>query len=206
MIIHDIQQKSDDWFLIRKGKVTGTGLKAIVGSKTVRDGYFYKLIAERLSVGIPDDESAMMRGSRLEAEAREKYADHIGKEVVEFGFIQSEENEFIGASPDGYIKSKKMDHACEIKCLSGANHIRAYLEKAIPKEYYPQGIQAFIVNPKLKQLDFVFYDPRMPDVSFFVIEMHRKEVEEDILNYKQQEEQFINEVNAVVENIVGNNF
>lgn len=72
MIIHEMEQKSDDWFMVRKGKVTGTGLKSIVGSKTTRDTFFYKLIAERLSVGIPDDESAMMRGSRLEAEAREK--------------------------------------------------------------------------------------------------------------------------------------
>lgn len=203
MIIHEMEQKSDDWFMVRKGKVTGTGLKSIVGSKTTRDTFFYKLIAERLSVGIPDDESAMMRGSRLEAEAREKYAEYIKKEVVEYGFLQSEENEFIGASPDGYVKSKKMDHACEIKCLSGANHIRAYIEKQIPKEYYPQGVQAFIVNNKLKQLDFVFYDPRMPDVPFFVIEMHRKDIEVDIISYKQQEEDFISEVNIAVEKIVG---
>lgn len=197
-----MEQKSDEWFLIRKGKVTGTGLKSIVGSKTVRDSYFYKLVAERLSVGVPDDESAMARGSRLEADARARYAEHIGKEVVEYGFLQSDENEFIGSSPDGYVKSKKMDHACEIKCLSGANHIKAYIEKEIPKEYYPQGIQAFIVNDKLKQLDFVFYDPRMPDVEFFVIEMKRKDVEEDIAAYKEAELNFIKEVDEAIAKII----
>ena len=202
MIIHNVEQRSDEWKLLRKGRVTGTGLKRIVGTKTVRDNYFYEILAERLSVGVPDDESAMMRGSRLEDEARQKYAEHIGKKIVVHGFLQSEENEFIGSSPDGYVESKKMDRACEIKCLSGANHIRAYLEKQIPKDYYPQGIQAFIVNDNLKQLDFVFYDPRMPDVEFFVLTLMRKEVEEDILLYKQQEFQFLTEVEATLMSIL----
>lgn len=202
MIIHNVEQRSDEWKLLRKGRVTGTGLKRIVGTKTVRDNYFYEILAERLSVGVPDDESAMMRGSRLEDEARQKYAEHIGKKIVVHGFLQSEENEFIGSSPDGYVESKKMDRACEIKCLSGANHIRAYLEKQIPKDYYPQGIQAFIVNDNLKQLDFVFYDPRMPDVEFFVLTLMRKEVEEDISLYKQQEFQFLTEVEATLMSIL----
>lgn len=202
MIIHNVEQRSDEWKLLRKGRVTGTGLKRIVGTKTVRDNYFYEILAERLSVGVPDDESAMMRGSRLEDEARQKYAEHIGKKIVVHGFLQSEENEFIGSSPDGYVESKKMDRACEIKCLSGANHIRAYLEKQIPKDYYPQGIQAFIVNDNLKQLDFVFYDPRMPDVEFFVLTLMRKDVETDIALYKQQEFQFLTEVEATLMSIL----
>jgi putative phage-type endonuclease len=202
MIIHNVEQRSDEWKMLRKGRVTGTGLKRIVGTKLVRDNFFYELLAERLSIGVPDDESAMMRGTRLEAEAREKYAEHIGKKIVVPGFLQSEENEFIGSSPDGYVESKKMDRACEIKCLSGANHIRAYIEKQIPKDYYPQGIQAFIVNENLKQLDFVFYDPRMPDVAFFTLPLTRKECEEDIANYRQQELDFLVDVEKTLLTII----
>lgn len=202
MIIHNIEQRTDEWHLIRKGKVTGTGLKRIVGSKTTRQNYMYELIAEKLSIGVPDDESAMARGIRLEDEARKRYEEYIGKKVTVFGFLQSDENEDVGASPDGYIDKKKLDHACEIKCLSGANHVRAFLENKVPEEYYPQGIQAFIVNKELKQLDFVFYDPRMPDLDFFVIEIKRKDVEEDIDAYQNAEFDFIKEVNEIVADIV----
>lgn len=170
-----------------------------MGSTTVRTSYFYEILAERLSVGVPDDESAMARGTRMEPEARAEYEKQTKKKVEEVGFIESDDNKNLGASPDGYVKKKVLDHAIEIKCLSGANHLRAYMEKVIPKDYYPQGIQQFIVNDDLKTLDFVFYDPRMPVLPYFVITMKRKDVLGDILEYKGRAKEFLKEVDEALE-------
>jgi len=172
-----------------------------VGSKTVRDNYFYEILAQRLSIGVPDDESAMARGVRMEPEARAEYEKRTKKKVEEVGFIESDDNKDLGASPDGYIKKKVLDHAIEIKCLSGANHLRAYMEKVIPRNYYPQGIQQFIVNEKLKTLDFVFYDPRIPALPYHVITMKRKDVAHDIEHYKKEAEVFLKEVSETLETL-----
>jgi len=173
-----------------------------VGSKRTRDTYFYEILAQRLSVGVPDDESAMSRGVRLEPEARAEYEKREKKKIVEIGFIQNSDNEFLGASPDGYVNKKVLDHAIEIKCLSGANHVRAYMEQQVPKEYYPQGIQQFIVNEKLKTLDFVFYDPRMPDIEYFTIRMNRKDVVKDIVAYKVEADLFLEEIDEALKTII----
>jgi len=160
------------------------------------------MLAQRLSVGVPDDESAMTRGTRLEPEARAEYEKREKKTVQEIGFIQSSTNQYLGASPDGYVKKKVLDHAIEIKCLSGANHVKAYLERQVPKEYYPQGIQQFIVNEQLKTLDFVFYDPRMPDIAYFTIRMNRKDVLADIVKYRVEADLFLEEVEETLKTII----
>ena len=68
---HNITQQTDEWFHLRKGKITGTALKGIMGTAKAKEGVIYDLIAEKLSVGIGDDENPMDRGNRLEPEAIE---------------------------------------------------------------------------------------------------------------------------------------
>ena len=43
---HNIEQKSDAWFQIRKGKITGTTLKAIMGFSKTRQDAIYETIKE----------------------------------------------------------------------------------------------------------------------------------------------------------------
>jgi len=96
-----------------------------------------------------------------------------------------------------------LDHAVEIKCLSSGKHVRAFVEKKIPKDYKPQTIQYFITNEKLKKLDVFFYDPRLyKRVSKFIITINRKDVEEEIELQKQKQIEFLQRLEESYEEIL----
>ena len=203
MKIHQVEQRSQEWHNLRRGKITGTGLKRLTGSKTVRDNFFYEILAQRLSVDDGNDESDMDRGVRLEAEAIEAFEKKTGIIVDLIGYLERDDNEFIGCSPDGMIETKKgYTEAVEVKCLSSANHIKAWLENEIPKDYYPQVIQAFIVNDDLEKLHFVLYDPRVTVHPLHIIEVNRKDIEADIAEYSLKEMEFIKEVNKKIDELI----
>lgn len=174
-----------------------------MGTKLVKDNYFYEVLADRLSEDDDLDESAMERGERLESEAVEAFEKHTGKIVDRIGFIESEENEFMGCSPDGLIQNEGIyNEGIEIKCLSSANHVRAWVEDMPPKDYLPQIIQMFIVNETLKTLYFVLYDPRITIHPLHVIELTRELLELEISSYKAQEIEFISSVNNKINELI----
>lgn len=150
---------------------------------------FYELLAEHLGIE-PDDEDRMDRGLRLEEEALEKakatIEDEDLKEFAERG--QKREYETVGCcvsdvdnriinSPDKMIKiDGKYTEAVEIKCLSRARHLQAICENIVPEEFESQKVQYFVVNPELKILWFVFYDPRVICKPLHVIKVTREEL------------------------------
>lgn len=175
----------------------------MLGSKTVRDGYLAEIIAERLSVDDGQEESALDRGVRLESYAIQAFESETGKLVTPIGFVESSDSEFIALSPDGFIENNGVyDEAIEVKCLSAANHIQAWLKNEVPKDYYPQVIQYFIANDDLKTVYFVLYDPRVTMKPIHIIEIHRKDVEKDITDFRAEELKFINEVEEAINKLV----
>ncbi len=202
-IYNEIEQKTPEWFALRNGKVTGTLLKKIVGTARTQETAYYELLAERLSVVEHDEESALNRGIRLEDEAREAFASAYGVKVETMAFVESDTNKFMGISPDGFIKKgKKYIQAVEIKCLSSANHVKAWLENQIPEEYYPQVVQYFIVNKDLQSLFFVLYDPRIEIHPMHIILVERADIEEDIVEYEKEELAMIKRVNDKVKELL----
>jgi hypothetical protein len=126
-----------------------------------------------------------------------------GKIVDRAGFCQSEDNEWIGYSPDGLLKvGKKYSEDIEIKCLASKNHLRVWLENIIPEEYEAQIIQAFIVNNDLKKRYFVSYDPRITIHPIHIIEVNRKDYEEKIKDYKARQLEFIESINNKLAEII----
>ena len=184
------------WLSARHGKITGTRLKDIIVKRgTGKKIGFYELIAERL--GIPaDDENAMERGHRLEGEAMEQLTKETGK-IVDTSLVlwTRDDNESIAISPDGFIGDTE---AVEIKCLSSARHIEALLTQAVPDDYEFQKLQYFIVNENLQTLHFCFYDPRILAKPFFIIEVKREDVQEEITTYLEYQRMTLAEVDQVV--------
>lgn len=186
----------EEWLEARRGKITGSRLKDIIVKRgSGRKLGFYELIAERL--GIPaDDESAMDRGTRLEGEAIDRFATEAKKKVDTSLVIWArEDDENIAISPDGFIGKKE---GVEVKCLSSARHIEAWLTKEIPDEYEYQVLQYFIVNDDLQKLHFVFYDPRLLAKDFFYLTVDRKDVQEKVDEILTYERNVIAEVNEIV--------
>lgn len=198
MRIHQIEQRSEAWHEIRNGKITGTGLKKILGTPKVRESYFYEILAERLSTEASSDESALDRGVRLEDEAIKTYEAQKGLVVARIGFTERDDCKWIGSSPDGLVESTrasgKYTKGVEAKCLSSANHIKSYIKQEIPEDYLPQGINYFVVNDDCEEVDFAFYDPRISVIPFFVITMTRKENEKTIKEATEKAKQFIKDI------------
>jgi predicted phage-related endonuclease len=174
----------EQWLDARLGRITGTRLGKLLSKRDKKPlaGY-YEMIAER--VAIPHNgENVMDRGKRLEEDALERFAAETGKTVSnELVLWSREDDENIALSPDGVIGDTE---AVEVKCLSSAAHIEAWLTQQIPTEYWHQVLQYFIVNDQLKTLYFVFYDPRMPKDLFWLTKT-REEVQTEVDEYLQMQ-------------------
>lgn len=198
-------EDNKQWLEARKGKITGTRLKDVISKTNAKKIGFYEIIAERLSVSEEDfdgyvpNESAMDRGTRMQTYAIDRFKKETGKKVNEDRVIWSRnDDENIAISPDGVISKTE---AIETKCLSSARHVEAYLTQEVPDDYKYQCYQYFIVNDKLETLYFVFYDTRLPAIQYFVLEIHREDVKDEIEIYLKMQQSILKEINEVMQKI-----
>lgn len=162
---------------------------------------YYQLIADKLSITTDDSENAMDRGNRIEDEAIQVFAKKFEKEVnTDLAIWQRDDIPNIAISPDGYIENNgKINEAVEVKCKDRANHAQALVENEIPKEYWPQIKQYFVVNDDLETLYFVMYDPRFIEkLRLNVFEVSRADVQKDVNIYRNYQEATLKEVNKIV--------
>jgi len=159
MIAHwDLIQGSAEWLEIKYGRVGGSTSKGLfVDSDTLID----ELISARLEpFELPDDpyaSPAMERGNEFEPMARRALQEYTGISFSECGWLQSEENDLLGISPDGLTKDLKT--ACEIKCPGRKKHTQTLREGAIPLEHNFQLVHNFTVNPHLERIYFCSFRP-----------------------------------------------
>lgn len=187
-------ENKEQWLEARKGLITGTKAGKLFSKRDKKplQGY-YELIAERIALP-PTEENAMDRGVRLEDEAIRRFEKETKKKVD--GSLVTwhrDDDEEIAISPDGFIGETE---AVEVKCLDSANHIKAFLTKAVPSEYEAQTLQYFVVNEDLKSLWFVFYDPRMPK-DIFWFEIKRGEVQKKVAEYLEFERKALEEIRKI---------
>jgi putative phage-type endonuclease len=195
---NDIEQRSEAWHQIKKGVISGTSLKNIMGTPKAREDEKYEIIAQRLTVGVETEYvNPMERGIELEDEAIAEFEFNTGLKVEKTGFCENDDNDKIGYSPDGLIGETE---DIEVKCPMGKNYVKAWLKNEIPKEYYWQVIQAFVVNPKLEKRYFVLYNPSIPIHQLHIIEVVRDEAVIEKARLKQEE--FLREVDEILNNLI----
>lgn len=173
MIIYkDVEQKSIEWFELKWGKIGGTASKSLhIKSSTL----FIDLLSQRIEDFEPTDgfqSEAMDRGNELEPFAIDYLESYCNLKFESFGWLQSEENELLGISPDGLTKDFKI--ACETKCLGRKAHTKLLLTDEIPLEHIHQCIHYFTVNPILEKLYFCSFRPE--SVRSFVKELNLESV------------------------------
>lgn len=162
MINHkNIKQKSIAWFELKWGKIGGTlSTGLFVDSETL----MIDLLSQRTEQCVVEEDGFiskdMERGNELEPLARIYLEKYYGIKFNETGWLQSEENELLGISPDGISECETM--ACEIKCFGRKQHMTTLLEQEIPKKHIHQVIHYFTVNPKLEKLFFIAFRPEAP--------------------------------------------
>lgn len=198
---NDIEQGTEQWHQIRKGKITGTTLKAIMGTPRARQEALYEIIAERLTVGVETDyENPMDRGTRLEPEAVAAFEFDTGKQTEATGFCESDDNFAIANSPDRLITGEPS--ALEIKCPGGKNYVKAWLTNKVPEEYEWQVVQYFVVNEPLQTVYFALYNPDIPVHPLHIIIVKREDMEKEIQQAIIEEEKFLEEANGEMEKVI----
>lgn len=167
-----MEQRTDDWFAARIGKVTASRVADVVaktksGYSASRDNYMAQLVCERLT-GKPAESfsnAAMQWGTETEPLARAAYEAKMDVLVDEVGFIDHPSIVNSGASPDGLVG---IDGLIEIKCPNTATHIDTLLSQTVPKKYADQIFWQMACTGR-DWCDFVSYDPRLPsDLQLFI--------------------------------------
>lgn len=179
------EQRSSEWFTVRKGKITSSEIWKIMGSKKeglgeVAKSYLLERVSEKLGgFSQPVIGPALDWGTDLEDTARDIYAAATGLQVKPCSFY--EVSEYYGGTPDSLVGD---DGVLEIKCpYTSVNHFKYGLitsdiefKKTSPAYYY-QCISHMAVTGR-KWCDFISFDPRVgTDYMLFIYRLGRNEDE-----------------------------
>jgi len=155
-IIYNFDQGTEEWFEIRKWKLTASHATAIGNIGKGLDTYCKKVVMESLSSNKEHwSNKDTQRGNELEPIARSVYELETGLTVNEVGFI--EWSKFVGCSPDGLIDE---DGGLEIKSPDDKTFFEYLLdgEKAIDSGYIWQ-VQMNLLITGRKWWDLMIYNP-----------------------------------------------
>lgn len=165
MRIHNCQQRSDEWFALRCGRITASQFATMAnGTKAGVEKLCWKIATER-HTGVPCESgyvnAAMERGMELESEARMAFEADRLVVVDEVGFVEMDD--LIGCSPDGLIGD---DAGLELKCPEMPTHYQYLREgrKGWRGNYWWQ-VQGSLWVTGRKRWYFVSYHPDFPETE-----------------------------------------
>lgn len=158
MTIHEVDQKSYEWHVLRRGYLTGSDAEDVIKYHAGRA--IERQFALRLTEAYDGEEgyqsASMQRGNDLEPVARELFTEKTGIYLEEVGFV-SHHNLPIGISPDGLTMDNKTGF--EVKCPGATEYQKMVLSDQILPAYTAQIAQYFAVIDTLEQLFWVAYRP-----------------------------------------------
>jgi len=161
MILHNIEQRSDEWEEIRRGKLTASDFSKIITKTGKLSSQYIEVLYKNLSEintfakEFYPTNFYMERGIELEDEAIIAYEQATSYLVDKIGFIESKCGLF-GVSPDGLIND---DGLIEVKCLMQKKHLSLLVgDYSAINEYIPQ-IQFQLFISKRKWVDFISFNP-----------------------------------------------
>jgi len=180
-----IEQRSEAWFELRKGKITSSEIHKIMGerglSETAKSYLLEKVVEFYDGYSEPAVGKALEWGTELEPIAIEHYQGLKQVQVDKASFVPYNDN--YGGSPDGLIGKEGV---IEVKCpYKSANHFKhglikdAVSFKKIAPNYYWQCMSNMICTGT-KWCDFVSYDPRVKEgfeMFIFRLELDEQEAE-----------------------------
>lgn len=175
MIIHNVEQGTDEWHNLRKGIATASNFSKIITSagkeSLTLDKYVFELATDSLltKIEVGYSNANMQRGNELEPLARQAYQEETFNIVEQCGFITSDCGNF-GYSPDGLVGD---DGLIEIKCPLAKTHFGYILDNKCPSDYYAQ-VQGGLFITGRKWCDFISYHPDFKQ-SLFILRVERDE-------------------------------
>ena len=166
--LSDLIQGTDEWLDARRGIVTASVVGQLITPKTIKPAandysraLTTTLVAERIT-GWTDPvfvSADMFRGTMDEPIARDAYSRHVGKPVVELGFMICDDWGYsIGYSPDGLVGG---DGLIECKSRRQKKHLSTILADEVPLENMAQ-IQCGLLVSGREWCDYVSFSGGMP--------------------------------------------
>ena len=195
-------QGTADWHKARAGCLSSSGADIVIGLAALRgdkgrdtlkgrEKYMRQRVAERLTGEVALSElrttPEMEWGTQQEAAARAAYAVRTGRMVDTAGFARVD-GLWLGTSPDGLVYSMTGDveRVIECKCPSSATHLEYWAlaaEGKVPDEYVRQ-LCHHLWCLGCDAVDFVSYDPRMPEhLQLVVVELTRASISDMLERY-----------------------
>jgi len=200
-----MEQRTDDWFAARLGKVTASRVADVIaktktGYGAGRANYAADLVVERLTGQKASSftNAAMEWGTEQEPYARAAYSAKTGILVEEVGFIDHPTVAMSGASPDGLAE----EGLVEIKCANTATHLEYIFDGKPPQKYVTQ-MQWQMACAGKPWCDFVSYDPRLPErLRLLVVRVPRdddyiKMLEQEVTTFLQELDDKLNKLEKV---------
>ena len=170
MKIYNFEQRTEDWYNIRKGKMTASNAETIIANGKGLETYIYNLMAEYYSSAEKENyiNADMQRGIDLDTEAKIEFQFYTGLDIKEVGCVEL--NEYILASPDGLIGD---DGLIEIKCPNDSIYFKLLLSNNIKPEYIAQMQMQMYVTER-QYCYFVSYNPNF-EKSLYIKKINRDE-------------------------------
>lgn len=168
MKIHDVEQRSADWYALRSGLPTASEFSKVITSTGERSkslsGYARTLAGE-LYAGKPLDpwegNSWTERGRELEENAKAFYSFAKNVTLQNVGFVTTDDGR-MGCSPDSLVG---YDGMVEIKILKAERHIEAilyYQKHGRCQPDYVQQTQGQMLICERQWADLFFYHAELP--------------------------------------------
>ena len=205
-----MEQRTDEWFKARLGKVTASKIHDIMiktkaGESTYKTKYRLQLVTERLTGKVVPVfmNNAMAHGVEYEDEAKLEYANRnkllVGTDLTDVGMIDHPSIDWSGASPDGMVGNEGL---IEIKCPQPITHTTTIETGEINKRYIHQ-MQWQMSCTGRQWCDFVSYHPDFPDdLKLFVKRVPRDN--ELIARLEEAVSTFVQEVDFKIKTIKEN--
>ena len=174
-----MEQRTDEWFAARIGKVTASRVADVIaktksGYGAGRANYLADLVVERLTGQKAQgfSNAAMEWGTEQEPHARAAYSAKTGILVEEVGFIDHPTVAMSGASPDGFAE----EGLIEVKCPNTSTMLEYILDGKPPQKYVTQ-MQWQMACTGRPWCDFVSFDPRLPErLQLLIVRVPRDDV------------------------------
>lgn len=153
---YDVEQRSAEWFALRKGIITASSMKHLMPSQSAQalkkrretgeivqkesaQKYAYQLAYERIASRLDEkfcSNEYFERGNDFESVARETLETRLMKPVKECGIYIAEHSwGKVGASPDGLLDDGGI---IEIKTRDAVFTMESIITMHIPKDYMSQ--------------------------------------------------------------------
>jgi YqaJ-like viral recombinase domain len=201
----NVQQNTPEWIVARIGNVTASRVKDVVAKlksgkeSAARASYRLELLTEVLTGRAADHyvSREMDFGTENEPLARTCYELREGVEVERVGYVMHPSIPRSGASPDGLVGE---DGLVEFKVPNTTTHLEYLIEGVVPDDYIPQMMWQLACTGR-KWVDFVSYDPRLPE-EFGLFIVRFTPTDDAIGKMEREVECFIKELNAMCEKLL----